>query len=255
LEKNSSLPLFHQVRIELVSAINDQVYKPGTQLPSEHMLQEKFNVSRLTLRNALKDLQKEGLIYSQPGKGWYVAKRLVNQQLMHLSGFSSDMKSQGMTPSSHVILQRSQNAPLSVAEQLNIQPGTRVARIKRLRKADGVPMACEDAWFPLSLCQDILEQDFSNSSIYTYLESRGLKPIQAIQILTTSFPTNQECKELEIDTNVSIMRMKRSTYLIDTRPIEYVESVYPGDRYQFKVILTYPESAAISGQVLQKTSD
>src|SRR5450759_1580316 len=119
MEKNNSLPLYHQVHNELVSAIRNKVYKPGTQLPSERLMLEKFKVSRITLRNALNNLQKDGWIYSQPGKGWYVAKQLVDQQLRHLSGFSQDMSARGMTPSSRVIIQRMENASTSVAEQLN----------------------------------------------------------------------------------------------------------------------------------------
>ena len=173
IDKTTSIPYHVQVRTDLLDAIRSGKYKAGDQLPSERELQEYYGISRLTVRSALTDLERDGIIYSRAGKGRYVTQSYFDQQLIHLSGFSQDMSKAGTSSNSIVILKEEIPATPIVATQLEIKPGMHVVRIMRVRCADNEPMAIEDAYLPLNLCPGLLDQDLQKGSIYAYLNSQG----------------------------------------------------------------------------------
>jgi GntR family transcriptional regulator len=113
-------------------------------------------------------------------------------------------------------------------------------------------MAIEEAHLVLELCPDILEQDLEQGSLYDYLMEQDLKPIKAVQKLSADMPTAEEMQLLELEEEAAVMRMRRITFLANERPIEYVESVYVGEKYQFNVILTLGENSRASGQALDR---
>ena len=248
IDKTNSIPYHIQVRNEILNAIRSGEYTSGDRLASERELQDKYGISRLTVRAALATLERDGIIYSRQGKGRYVTQAYFDQQLMHLSGFSQDMQQVGIKPGSHLIFKGEIPAPTRVAESLQIVPGTHIAHIIRVRCADNQPMAIEDAHLPLSLCPDILEMDFEKGSIYAYLNSRGLRPVKAAQSLKADNPTREERQLLNLKENIPVMRMKRTTSLVNMVPIEYVESVYRSDKYQFNVILTLHDAPSMTGR-------
>lgn len=251
LDKDSSLPLHTQVRNEIRTAIQTNKLKQGERLPSERELVDRYNISRLTVRAALIDLEREGLIYSKPGKGWYVSSSIIDQQLMQLSGFTEDMQNIGVKPSSKLVSQKILVASPEVAEQLQIQAGrTRVFCLKRLRLANETSVAIEEAFLSLDICPDIVDQNFEQASLYEYLHNRDLRPQKALQTLFADIPTHEERQLLNLTGEVAIMRMRRTTYLVNNRPIEYVKSVYRGDRYQFRVALTQGVKTGISGEAV-----
>lgn len=250
IDKTTSIPYHVQVRTDLLDAIRSGKYKAGDQLPSERELQEYYGISRLTVRSALTDLERDGIIYSRAGKGRYVTQSYFDQQLIHLSGFSQDMSKAGTSSNSIVILMEEIPASPIVATQLEIKPGMHVARIMRVRCADNEPMAIEDAYLPINLCPGLLDQDLEKGSIYAYLNSQGLLPTRAFQTLMSDNPTGKEQQLLKLDKNIPVMRMRRKTTLPNTVPIEYTESVYRGDKYQFNVVLTLHESASMVGETV-----
>lgn len=251
IDKTTSVPYHVQVRNDLLNSIRSGEYKAGDQLPSERELQEFYGISRLTVRSALADLERDGIIYSRPGKGRYVAQSYFDQQLMHLSGFTQDMANAGAFASSKVVIQSETPAPPVVATQLEIKPGMHVARIMRVRCANNEPLAIEDAYLPISLCPGIIDLNLKTGSIYNYLNSRGLRPARAIQTLMSDNPTREERQLLKLDTNIPVMRMKRKTLLPNMVPIEFTESVYRGDKYQFNVVLTLHESSSMTGDPIK----
>jgi GntR family transcriptional regulator len=255
VDRDSSIPLRVQVRNELHEAITSGQLKPGDRIPSERELGEQFGISRLTVRAALGDLERAGLIYSRPGKGRYVTSAVasvIDQQLMHLSGFSEDMRKFSVHPSSRMIHRIVEAASPEVALQLQVAPGTQVVRLKRVRLAEGIPMAIEEAYLVLGLCPHILEQDLERGSLYEYLIEQDLKPAKAIQTLSADIPTAEEKQLLALEGKVAVMRMKRTTFLANNQPVEYVESVYTGEKYQFNVVLTLGEGSEMSGEALDQ---
>lgn len=249
-DKDSPIPLHLQISNQLRAAILNGDLQPGEQLPSERTLSEQHDISRVTVRAALANLEHEGLIFSRPGKGRYVAKPKIDQQLIHLTGFSEDIQRLDLRPSSKVLSRELGVASAELASQLQIPTGARVFSILRLRLANGAPLAIEQAHLSLSLCPDIFEQDFETGSLYAYLRQCGLEPREARQTLSAGIPTAEERRLLDLHGDAAVMRMKRTTYLISNQPVEYVESVYRGDKYQFNVSLTVGNQVGMSGKAI-----
>lgn len=249
-DKESSIPLHIQVSNQLRAAIASGELKSGDQLPSERELTDQYNISRVTVRAALTNLEHEGLIFSRPGKGRYVSNLKIDQQLIQLTGFSEDIQRLTLKPLSKVLSQEAVGASEELASRLQIPAGARVFVMVRLRLADGTPLAIEKAHLPITLCPDIFEQDFETGSLYAYLRQRGLEPRKARQTLSAGIPTAEERQLLGLQGEAAVMRMERTTYLVSNQPIEYVESVYRGDKYQFNVSLTAGSQSGMSGEAI-----
>jgi GntR family transcriptional regulator len=249
-DRESPTPLHIQISNQLRAAIASGELKSGDQLPSERDLTEQYNISRVTVRAALTNLEHEGLIFSRPGKGRYVSKQKIDQQLIQLTGFSEDIQKLALRPLSKVLSREAVGASEELASHLQVSTGARVFIMVRLRLADGIPLAIEKAHLPIALCPDILEQDFETGSLYAYLRQRGLGPRKARQTLSAGIPTAEERRLLELQGEAAVMRMERTTYLISNQPIEYVESVYRGDKFQFNVSLTSGSQSGMSGEAI-----
>ncbi len=247
VDKHTSIPLKIQAKKELQTLILGGELQPGNKLPSERTLQSNLEISRTTLRIVLDELQREGMIYSHPGKGRYVATAVLNQQLTHLTGFSQDLRKKGIEPSAKVIHQGVEIVEPHIAAQLQISPGTHVFRLKRIRFAENNPVAIEETTIKLSLCPNIVEVDFTRQSLYDFLIAQGLQPASAHQVMTAEMTTKEEAQILNLPYPSGIMRMKRTTFLSNGNTIEYVQSAYSGKDFQF--VLSLKPGSDFSGEV------
>lgn len=237
VDKGSPVPLHVQVRNELLGRILSGELEPGDRLPSERELELYHQVSRTTVRLALGDLVHSGLIQSRPGKGTYVAPSVMVPFSVQLAGFTDDFRKEGACAiTSKVLLQETLAAPPVVASLLHIDPNARVLRLKRLRLADEVPVAMDDAFLPLDLCVGLVERDMEHSSLYETLRGMGLAPVRAERMMRADMP-NEEEKLLDMEDGVAVMRVEGIAFLSDGRPIEYAKSTYRGDRFRFNVML------------------
>src|SRR5579859_3662471 len=143
------MPLYQQLKQRLRNEIARGDYKPGDQLPAEPELIQQFGVSRITVRQALSDLEAEGLVIRRHGKGTFVAERRIVQHLVRLTDFVEDMQMAGLSPSSRVLAFTREDADGEIAAALVLPPQTEVARVDRLRLANGQPIAYDTTWLPL----------------------------------------------------------------------------------------------------------
>jgi GntR family transcriptional regulator len=238
LNKNTPIPLYYQLKQWIIEQIERGDLKPGDVIPSERELSEEFEISRMTVRQALTELVNEGKLVRERGKGTFVAEPKISQDLFRLTSFSEDMKSRGMTPGASVIDVTVNTASSVLQKHLNVDAEDKVLIIKRLRMADDKPMALETAHFPLSKFPGLDEQDFNNMSIYQYIESHYNTAISsASQSIEVGLANETEAKLLDISPNSPILLIERMTYDGHRQPIEYVTSVYRGDRYKLYVEL------------------
>ena len=177
------------------------------------------------------------MIYSHPGKGRYIAKTILAQQLTHLTGFSQDMRNKDIEPTARIIHQQVETAQPHVAGHLLISEGSNIFRLKRLRFAEKKPVAIEETHITLSLCPDIVNVDFCRASLYEFLSTQGLRPLSAHQLMTADVATDEEADLLNIGHPASVMRMKRTTFLSNGKPIEFGQSAYSGADFQFTLYL------------------
>jgi GntR family transcriptional regulator len=213
------------------SIANGQL-NPGAAL-SERALCDRFGVSRMTARQALRALRDEGLLYSERGRGTFVAEPKFTVQTRQLLGFSEDMKQRGFTPSSRVVSFRRSAATPDIAEQLQLPADEEVFEIVRLRLADKVPMAHETCCLPVRLCPQLKRADVERGSLYNVLEESYRVSIEwADEVLEAAVATRQEAQVLALPARAPVLVVQRTVYSEERTPIEVVRSVYRGDRYQ-----------------------
>lgn len=239
LQRNHPLPLYAQLRDTLRADLLAGRLRAHEQLPSERELCARFHVSRMTVRQALLDLAREGLIYSRAGKGTFASEPKIDQQLKTLSGFSQDMRSRGSVPSSRVLEAKTERADARLARILKLSPGDKVIVLTRVRLSDSIPLAIETAHLPHALCPNLLRHDFARESLYAVLEREyGYRLTRAEQTIEAALARPREAALLQIALPAPVLVMERLTYTDQGMLIEYVHSIYRGDRYKFYSTLT-----------------
>jgi GntR family transcriptional regulator len=234
LKRNHPQPLYAQLKESLRTDILAGRLRAHEQLPSERELCARFRVSRMTVRQALLDLTREGLIYSRAGKGTFASEPKIDQQLRALSGFSQDMQSRGSKPSSRVVEAKIERAKEPVAQLLGVPPGTEVILLTRVRLADNLPLAIETVHIPQTLCPNLLHHDFARESLYGVLEREyGYRLTRAEQTIEAALARPREAALLRMTLPAPVLVMERLTYTDQGVLIEHVHSIYRGDRYKF----------------------
>lgn len=237
IDKTSPLPIYYQLVEWIKGLIEQGVLQPGDSLPSEREYAERFSISRMTVRQAITELVNSGYLYRQKGVGTFVAEKKIEQQLMGLTSFTEDMKARGMEPSSKLVGFEIVPAPTYISEQLTIQEHAPVYEIKRIRLADGIPMALEKTYISANLVKGLTEEIVQNS-LYHHIENQlSIKIDEATQVLESSVATQQEAEYLNIQKGAPILLIQRNTTLTDGTPLEIVKSSYRGDRYKFTITL------------------
>ena len=238
LDRQSSVPIFAQVKAALDAAVESGELRPHRRIPSERELSTLFSVSRMTIRQALLAMIDEGRLYTRSGKGTYVAEGKIEQPLQRLTSFTQDMAVRGLRPSSRLLGADLLPAPIELAHALDISPGSELVRIRRLRLADGQHLAIETSHLPHARCPGLLEHDLEKHSLYQLLHDRyGLDLATAKQTIEAAAPTEEERELLEMPVGVPVLRIHRFTSTRAGVVCEFVQSAYRGDRYQLNVDL------------------
>ena len=232
LDKAGPLPLYHQLKVALMKAIETGRWESGQRLPNESKLAESFGVSTITVRQALGQLADLGYVRREQGRGTFVSRPRLDQGPRELTGFSEEMRRHRLTAASRVLESKAVEAAVRVAEALQISPGEPVFVLKRLRLADGSPLGIQTAHIPLALVPGISEENLENVSLYELLQTRyGLQPLSARE---TYFAVPAELEAaglLRIPAGSPVFAVERITSLAGGRPFEFVQSVLRGDRY------------------------
>lgn len=174
-----SVPRHQQIADHLRNDIAKKEFAPGDKLPSEKRLCDYFDVSRITVRQALKSLENEGLIFKKQGLGAFVSDDTNAQRLVQLTDFSEDMRRAGFSSSSKLIRFKRVDAEPDVNPILELPPDSPLIRIDRVRLGNGVPVAFDITWLPASYGQLLLDEDLRNKTIYEILEDTYSIPISA----------------------------------------------------------------------------
>lgn len=241
LDKNSFTPIYAQIETQLLEMIRSGRLQPGDLLPSEEELSRIYGISRMTARQALMALKNKGLASRQKGKGTFVTQPKMEKDIAHLSGFSAEMRTLGMKPSSRVLTSETIPASDEVATRLAIQPAQPIFHLCRLRLADNVPLAIEEICLPATRFPGIQKIDFSRHSLYQTLHDRyEVRFGVADEILEARASGRHEAELLEIPLRSSLLVISRVLWSVDGEPIETASSTYRGDRY--RAVLRIPAS-------------
>lgn len=225
-------PRYEQLSRHIAEAITDGRLEPGSQLPPERDLADLAQVSRVTVRKAVAELVAEGLVDQRRGAGTFVRAQgpKLEQSLSSLTSFTDYMLARGKTSTS-VVLARGLFFPAPEESMALGVPGTeRVARVERLRSADGVPVAIERSSVPV----DILpEPGLVETSLYAVLRASGGAPTRAIQRIAAMNLAPREAELLRLPVGAAVLRIDRTGYLPSGRPIEFTRGLYHSDIYDF----------------------
>lgn len=241
--QDSRIPLYHQIYDSLRQQIEDGVYLPGDQIPTEAELSTNFGVSRITVKQAIKKLVHESVLYRKQGKGTFVCQPKVNRKLNRLISFNDEMLQKGMAPRARVLEIEVVAARRSVAEALHVPEGEEVVRIRRLRIVDDEVMAVQTSHVPASLAPGLTEKtERLSGSLYRVLrEDYGLSPACGKESYSAVVLDGSNAQVLGVPDGTPAFAVKRTAYLKDGRPIEYVESLLRGDRYILDIELEAPD--------------
>jgi GntR family transcriptional regulator len=232
--KSGPLPRYYQLREIIRERIVSGDWSPGALIPSERELCERYGISRMTARQSITDLVNEGLLYREQGKGTYVGRPKIAQQLLRLTGFTEDMKVREQRPGARVLTAEMWPADQETAERLRIRIGQPVYLLRRLRLADAEPLALETSCISFIGCERLLNNDFERDSLYQSLETiYDMPPIEAEQELEADIAREEESLHLGIALGSPVLRTRRVTTTRRNQPIEYATSVYRGDKYRF----------------------
>lgn len=215
---------------EIVKGLN-----PGDPISSEREFSEKYDISRMTVRQAINNLVNEGILVRKRGKGTFVAEQKVEQPLSGLTSFSEDMRSRGLKPLTKILSFQQISSDKNIAAKLKIAEGVPVYEVSRLRLADESPMALEISYLPANIITDLTE-DTVYASLYEYIENElNLQISHATQTLESSLAQKSECSILQIEEGDPVLLIERFSYLQNGEAFEYVKSIYRGDRYKFVI--------------------
>jgi GntR family transcriptional regulator len=229
LDGEDRQPLYQQLQRALRAAIDRKILAPDDALPAERDLAEDFAVSRITVRKALEGLVSEGLLTRRHGAGTFVAGR-VEKNFSMLTSFSEDMTARGRTPHSEWLRRAEGAVTPEESLTLGLSPGTRVYRFHRLRFADGAPMALEYATVPAFALPGV---SAVQDSLYAALERTGHRPKRALQRLRAMLLGAEQALLLQANENDPGLLVERRGFLPDGRAVEFSQSFYRGDTYDF----------------------
>ncbi|MBT2215987.1 UTRA domain-containing protein [Virgibacillus dakarensis] len=223
---------------ELIKKIEAQQYTEHEKLPSERELCAIYDLSRITVRQALQELEREGYIYKLHGKGTFVAPKSYNQDLVKLYSFTEEMRQMGKRPTTQVLSFQEMAVDERLAGKMGLAPLDEVYQVVRLRLADNEPLMYETSYLPKKTFPNLTEAEFNKRPMYDiFLDDYQMGVTKAIERFSATSVRQKEAEHLRIVTNQPAMLIKRFAYHNESL-IEYTISVARGDKFDYTVELT-----------------
>lgn len=233
---NEPLPLYAQLKEQIIAAIRNGEFQPGDQLPSQRNLIQKYNMSHMTVRRALDELKNEGIINAIPGKGFYVAEETHPAEIGSLMGFAVHVRSLGKTPRTELLDAKLIQAYSVIARNLNVPEGTEIVYLRRLRFIDEMPFSLTSSYLPHHLCMGILRFNFAQFSLFDTLRQRYRLELAGSTSLIEALLADEElAKLLKLELPKAILKKEQLTYLPTEQIIEFSRTYLRGDQYHFRI--------------------
>lgn len=203
----------------------------GSKLPAERDLAAQFAVSRQTVREALDEIERAGLVTRRHGSGTFVMPRRLEQSLLGHFSIVESLRSAGATVGTQILDQSTVAALPAVARELDVEPSAEVFEIERLRTVDGEPFMLERTWLPLSRVPEFVDVDLEHEGLYAALRERfGIVLVRAVESLEPVLLRPDEAQHLDDEPGQPALMLLRTTYDTDDRPIESARAILRADR-------------------------
>jgi GntR family transcriptional regulator len=227
------LPQYRQIELALRARLESM--SPGERLPSDGELCREFGVSRMTARNAMQRLAEDGLVQRIPGRGTFSVAAPSHRHADRLTAFSDEMERLGRTPSSRLLELAIRPSSLAEARSLGLRPTEPVLLVRRLRLADGTPIALETAVLVRGTADVVMAADLEGGSLHEALAQAGLHLRRGNATITAEAAVPEDVRLLGVGRGAPLLVERRVIADVEGRPIEATESRYPGDRYALDV--------------------
>lgn len=239
INANTPIPLYFQLQEILRDKLENGQWKPGEHLPSEEELCTEFNVSRVTVRNALSRLSMEGLIERSAGKGTIVAKPKVREMILATLTGSYASVIEGASRVITQVVESEVIEPLEhIRKVLKLNNKEKVNKLLRIRTVDDVALFWTRAFVPNRLCPDFLKSDFENRSFFEILENDfKLIPDRSVRTIETELATSRDIDYLGMKAGTPLTVVTSICYMKDGTPLEYSRSHFRGDRTKYLVVV------------------
>ncbi len=241
IDPTDVIPKYYQLANILRQQIDNGDFQPYDAIPSERQLEQRYNLSRPTIRQAIDLLSKQGYLYRVHGKGTFVSPPKLQKGMLELTSFSEDMRKRGLKPGQRILEFGYVKPDSKIRQQLVITDiEKKVLRIKRLRYGDEEPMGLQDSFLALDSAQTITREEIEEKgSIYVILQEKfGIYPTEADETLEVTLATHEEAELLNIQEGSPLLLNERTLWSQDRKAIEFVRILYRGDRYKYFVRLT-----------------
>lgn len=221
VDRSATTPAYLQLKHALEDLIASGRLAPGAALPPERALAERLGLARMTVRRTLEALVESGLVETRQGAGSFVRLPVLEQPVANLSSFTEEMSDAGFAVASSLLAVEQFPAGAVVARSLEVEPGTTILRLQRLRTLNGVPFELQDAYLPPRFLPLNIVQLTHSGSLYSSLEAQfGARPARAVQTVGARGATLSERKYLKLAKGVPVLLKKRVTYGLDGRAME-----------------------------------
>jgi GntR family transcriptional regulator len=258
IDRKSAIPYYVQLKNVLRAQIEGGDWRPGVRIPGEPELCRVFGVSRTVVRQALKEMEYEGLVIREKGRGTFVAEpKISSKSLVHsLAGFYEDMEARGLEPVAEVLDQGIEPASAMVAAYLHLEPLAPVTKLTRLRFVQEEPIVLVTSFLSYELCRPLIHADLSRQSLYAYLDQehrltvvRGRRRIDAV------VANEYEAGLLQIEPGSPLLRVESVSYLADDTPLEYFLALFRSDRSRFEVEIVQFQGQGKLGEAMGLKQD
>jgi GntR family transcriptional regulator len=242
IEAESPTPKYRQLSAFLRARIEQGEFGPGDRIPSEAQLGESYRLSRITIRQALADLEREGLLERVAGKGTFVCRKSSHvERVTRLTGFGENVRALGLDPGYRTLLAEPMRVSREIADRLRAQ-SSKAFVVERILLADGEPIAVQCSYVPLWIVKaappgafaiDALDQ----GSLYRAIAQSGARMFRADEVVEPGLATRDEAARLDTHEDALVLRVARTVVDADGVPLEYVLMTYRADAYTYRTIL------------------
>lgn len=232
---SESRPLYKQIANKIKEDITNAKLSNGDAIPSEAKLVKMYSASRVTIREAVKQLVEEGILYRIQGSGTYISHEKIEHDILKLQGFTEEMSSLDNNPSNEILEFQLMEPPVDACEHLKIKPDEKVYYVKRLRLADYEPLILEESYLPVYFFPD-LSIEVMKQSKYEYIRSKGYEIDTRFGELIPKIPNEEMMNYLHIDAGDPLLFMHAYSTFKDGSVFEYSKIYFHPHKYSFKVV-------------------
>ncbi|NHA67182.1 GntR family transcriptional regulator [Phycicoccus flavus] len=234
IDRESPVPLYHQVAEQLSAAVADGRLQPGDPFENEVALAQRLGLSRPTVRRAIQEMVDQGLLVRRRGLGTHVANRKVHRRA-ELTSLFDDLRREGRTPVTTVV-RHELVADERAASALDLEPDTPLLLVVRVRGADGHPIAVMTNWLPPQHA-DITREELEDTGLYAVLRGRGVRPAVARQTIGARMPTSVERRHLGLRGQQPVLTMTRMAFDASGRAVEFGDHCYRAEDYSIDIMV------------------